>query len=52
MQLKHCNYAAFSHFHGCAVNNLGLVLLSCLMDGTQMGNAQENNIEDAALMLF
>ena len=32
MQLKHCNYAAFSHFHGCAVNNLGLVLLSCLME--------------------
>ena len=24
IQLKHCNYAAFIHFHGCAVNNLGL----------------------------
>ena len=23
IQLKHSNYAAFSHFHGCAVNNLG-----------------------------
>ena len=24
IQLKHRNYLAFSHFHGCAVNNLGL----------------------------
>ena len=23
IQLKHSNYAAFSYFHGCAVNNLG-----------------------------
>ena len=27
IQLKHSNYAAFSFLHGCAVNNLGLMLL-------------------------
>lgn len=26
IQLKHSNYADFSHFRGCAVNNLGLRL--------------------------
>ena len=25
IQLKYCNYVAFSHFHGIAVNNLGKV---------------------------
>jgi len=27
IQLKHSNYVAFSHFHGCAVNNSGLALV-------------------------
>ena len=26
MQLKYSNYVAFSHFHGKAVNNSGLVI--------------------------
>ena len=26
MQLKYSNYVAFSHFHGKAVNNSGLIL--------------------------
>ena len=25
MQLKYSNYVAFSHFHGEAVNNIGLI---------------------------
>ena len=25
--LKHSNYAAFSRFHGCSVNNLGLFIV-------------------------
>lgn len=28
MQLKYSNYVAFSHFHGCAVNNLGAMYFS------------------------
>lgn len=27
IQLKYSNYVAFSHFHGCAVNNIGLINL-------------------------
>ena len=27
MQLKYSNYVAFSHFHGKAVNNSGLITL-------------------------
>ena len=27
MQLKYSNYVAFSHVHGVAVNNSGLILL-------------------------
>ena len=27
MQLKYSNYAAFSHIHGRAVNNSGLIML-------------------------
>ena len=27
MQLKYSNYAAFSHVHGVAVNNSGLVMI-------------------------
>ena len=26
IQLKYSNYTAFSQFHGCSVNNLGLML--------------------------
>ena len=28
IQLKHSNYVAFSHFHGIAVNNIGLIFIS------------------------
>ena len=30
MQLKYSNYVAFSHFHGKAVNNSGLLILKDL----------------------
>ena len=30
MQLKYSNYVAFSHFHGKAVNNSGLIIKSKL----------------------
>jgi len=31
-RLKYCNYVAFSHFHGTAVNNSGLVLEKAIRD--------------------
>ena len=32
IQLKYSNDVAFSHFHGCAVNNLGLMNILQLLD--------------------
>ena len=43
MQLKYSNYVAFSHFHGKAVNNSGLRMMSnaeipsCSKGGLQWG---------------
>lgn len=31
MQLKHCNYVAFSRFHGTDVNNLGLLIVTLFL---------------------
>ena len=41
IQSKHSNYAAFSHFHGCAMNNLGLSYKS---------DEESNNADNIAWM--
>jgi len=42
IQLKYSNYVAFSHFHGCAVNNLGYtdytLALALYSDGVGAGS--------------
>ena len=45
--VKSCNYVAFSHFHGCAVNNPGLILLSIEMSLKITGD-EELSINEVA----
>ena len=41
MQLKYSNYAAFSHVHGVAVNNSGLIeTLWNVKSGEGLGNSE------------
>ncbi len=44
IQLKCSNYVAFSHFHGEAVNNIGILTLVCILGLVGCNNRTMNHI--------